>query len=110
VLINQKASGSLPADLQDIVKKTLDEHFWARTAEYEILEEQTLAKVQKEKGVELIQLPEEDIKKMQAAAMNVWEDVAKRTPENAKAVQLLKEFHSSDKTAEVRKLKETYTK
>ena len=110
VLINQKALGSLPADLQDIVKKTLDEHFWARTAEYEILEEQTLAKVQKEKGVELIQLPEEDIKKMQAAAMNVWEDVAKRTPENAKAVQLLKEFHSSDKTAEVRKLKETYTK
>lgn len=108
VLINMKALKALPADLQKIVKDTLDAHFWARTKEYEILEAQTLAKVEKEKGVQVIQLPPEDVKKMETAAMAIWEDVAKRDPDNAKAVQMLKDFHATDHSAEVQKLKDAH--
>jgi TRAP-type mannitol/chloroaromatic compound transport system substrate-binding protein len=109
ILINMKAMNGLPDDLQKILKETLDEHFWARTAEYEILEKNTLEKVIKEKGVELIQLPPEDIKKMKEAALKLWDDVAKRTPENAQAVKLLQDFHATDKSQEVQKLKAKYT-
>jgi TRAP-type mannitol/chloroaromatic compound transport system substrate-binding protein len=107
VLINMKALKALPADMQEIVKKTLDEHFWARTKEYEILEAQALARIQKEKGVELIQLGPEDVKKMETAAMKIWDDVAKRDPDNAKAVQMIKDFHATDHSAEVQKLKDS---
>ncbi|RJQ65310.1 MAG: twin-arginine translocation pathway signal protein [Desulfobacteraceae bacterium] len=108
VLINMKAMGALPADIQQIVRKTLEEHFWERTKEYEILEANAMTKVQKEKGVELIQLGQEDVKKMEAAAMALWDDVAKRHPDNAKAVQMLKDFHASDKSSEVKKLKDSH--
>ena len=100
-----KAMEALPADVQTIVKNTLDEHFWLRTKEYEQLEEKTLAKVQKEKGVELITLGDADVKKMETAALVTWEDVAKRSPDCAKAVQMLKDFHATDRSQEVQKLK-----
>ena len=104
-LINTKAMEALPADVQTVLKNTLDEHFWLRTKEYEQLEEKTLAKVQKEKGVELITLGDADVKKMETAALATWEDVAKRSPDCAKAVQMLKDFHASDRSQEVQKLK-----
>ncbi|KJS31400.1 MAG: hypothetical protein VR64_11340 [Desulfatitalea sp. BRH_c12] len=107
-LINQKALNALPQDIQKILKDTLDEHFWLRTDEYQHLEEVTLAKVQKEKGVELIQLAKEDIKKMSDAAQPIWEDVAKRSPDNAAAVELLRKFHATDKSEAVQKLKEAH--
>ncbi len=94
-LINQKALNALPKDIRDIVKSTLDEHFWMRTNQYQYLEEITLAKVQKEKGVQLIMLPDEEVQKMKAAALTVWDDVAKRSPDCAKAVQMLKDFQAS---------------
>lgn len=94
-LINQKALDQLPQDIQDIVKATLDEHFWLRTNQYQYLEEITLAKVQKEKGVQLITLGDEDVKKMKEAALATWDEVAKRSPECAKAVQMLKDFQAS---------------
>ncbi len=94
-LINQKAMDALPADVRDILKATLDEHFWLRTNQYQYLEEVTLAKVRKEKGVELIQLPAADVQKMKAAALVTWDEVAKRSPDCAKAVQMLKDFQAS---------------
>jgi TRAP-type mannitol/chloroaromatic compound transport system substrate-binding protein len=109
-LINMKAMEALPADVQKILKDTLDEHFWLRTEEYIRLEAATLAKVQKEKHVELITLASDEVKKLEAAALPVWEEVAKRDPENAKAVQLLKDFHSTDRTKEVQKLKQSRSK
>jgi TRAP-type mannitol/chloroaromatic compound transport system substrate-binding protein len=104
-LINMKAMQALPPDVQTVLKSTLDEHFWLRTKEYEQLEEKTLAKVQKEKGVELITLPDEDVKKMKAAALVTWDDVAKRSPDCAKAVQMLKDFQAADNSKAVQQLK-----
>lgn len=94
-LVNQKALDKLPSDIQDIFKATINEHFWMRTNQYQYLEEITLAKIQKEKGVQLIMLPDEEVKKMKAAAIATWDEVAKRSPECAKAVQMLKDFQAA---------------
>ena len=92
-LINKKAMEKLPQDIQDIIKATLDEHFWLRTNQYQYLEDITLAKVQKEKGVQVLTLPPEDYVKMKDAAMAIWDDVATKSPECAKAVEMLKDFN-----------------
>ncbi|WP_054032758.1 TRAP transporter substrate-binding protein DctP [Desulfatitalea tepidiphila] len=91
-LVNIKAMEKLPQDIQDILKDTLEEHFWLRTNQYQYQEEITLAKIQKEKGVTVTTLPDADYNKMKAAAMATWDEAAKRSPENAKAVQMLKDF------------------
>ncbi len=91
-LVNIQAMEKLPKDIQDILKSTLEEHFWMRTNQYQYQEEITLAKVQKELGVKVLTLPDADYNKMKDAAMVTWEDAAKRSPDNAKAVQMLKDF------------------
>lgn len=93
-LINQKALDALAADVRNIVTATLDEHFWLRTNQYQYLEAVTLSKVRKEKGVELILLGRKDVDKMKAAAVATWEEVAGKSPDCAKAVQMLKDFHA----------------
>jgi TRAP-type mannitol/chloroaromatic compound transport system substrate-binding protein len=94
-LVNQKALNTLPEDIQKILLTTLDEHFFLRTNQYIYLEDKTLAKIQKERGVELITLPQEDYVKMQKAAVKIWDDVAEKDPQCAKAVQMLREFNAS---------------
>lgn len=92
-LVNEKALKKLPEDLQAILLKTLEEQFWLRTNQYIFLEGKTLSMVQKEKGVELITLPPKEYAKMQAAALKIWDDVAKKGPQCAKAVEMLKDFN-----------------
>jgi TRAP-type mannitol/chloroaromatic compound transport system substrate-binding protein len=94
-LVNQKELDNLPEDLRKIVLSTLEEQFWLRTNQYIYLEKKTLAKIQKEKGVEVIILPPEEYAKMQQAAMKIWDDVAGKGPECAKAVQMLKDFNAT---------------
>ena len=94
-LINKKALSKIPEDLQKILLSTLNEHFYLRTNQYIYLENKTLAKVQKEKGVELITLPPEEYAKMQMAARKMWDEVAQKDPQCAKAVQMLKDFNKS---------------
>jgi len=94
-LINKNALSKIPEDLQKILLSTLDEHFFLRTNQYIYLEDKTLSKVQKEKGVKLITLPPEEYAKMQVAARKMWDDVAKKGPQCAKAVQMLKDFNKS---------------
>ena len=94
-LVNKQALSKIPEDIQKILLTTLDEQFFLRTNQYIYLEDTTLAKAQKEKGVELITLPPEEYAKMQAAARKMWDDVAKKGPQCAKAVQMLKDFNKS---------------
>lgn len=91
-LINQKALDALPANIKEVLLWSLEEQFWFRTNEYEYLEAVTLAKVQKEKGVKVIVLPPEEQKKITEVAVKIWDEEAKKAPENAKAVDLLKKF------------------
>ena len=94
-LINKQALSKIPEDIQKILLSTLDEHFFLRTNQYIYLEDKTLSKAQKEKGVELITLPQEEYAKMQAAARKMWDEVAQKDPQCAKAVQMLKDFNES---------------
>ncbi|HUU81649.1 MAG TPA: TRAP transporter substrate-binding protein DctP [Acidobacteriota bacterium] len=94
-LVNKQALSKVPEDIQKILLATLDEHFFLRTNQYIYLEDKTLAKVQKEKGIELITFPPAEYAKMQAAAYKIWDDVAKKGPACAKAVQMLKDFNKS---------------
>jgi len=92
-LVNQKAFDKLPKDLQEILLTTLEEQFWLRTNQYIFLENKALSKVIKEQGVELITLPAEEYAKMQTAALEIWDEVAKKGPQCAKAVGMLKDFN-----------------
>jgi len=94
-LVNKEAFGKLPEDIQKTLLATLDEQFFLRTNQYIYLEDTTLAKAQKEQGVELITLPPKEVAKMQQAAWKIWDDVAKKDPQCAKAVQMLKDFNKS---------------
>ncbi len=92
-LINKKALDGLPADLRKILVNVLEEEFWLRTNQYEYLEDLALAKIIKEGKVELVTLPPAEYAKLQAAAIKMWDEVAKKGPACAKAVEMLKEFN-----------------
>ena len=92
-VVNKEAFDQLPEDLQEILVSTLEEHFWRRTNQYQYLEEIELARIQQEEGVELLTMPADEFAKMQQAALKIWDDVAKLSPETAEAVELLKDFN-----------------
>lgn len=94
-LINQKAMDALPPDLKEALLWSLEEQFWFRTNEYQYLEAITLAKVQKNKGVKVTVLSLEEQKKMTEEAVKIWDQEAKKSPECAKAVEMLKDFLKS---------------
>lgn len=94
-LINKKELAKIPEDIQKILLSTLDEQFWLRTNQYIYLEAKALAKVRAEKEVELVTLPSEEYAKMQVAARKMWDEVAQKGPQCAKAVQMLKDFNES---------------
>ncbi|UCH23128.1 MAG: TRAP transporter substrate-binding protein DctP [Deltaproteobacteria bacterium] len=91
-LINKKAFDKLPADIQQTLTQTLDEHLWLRSNQYIFQEAKTLAMVQKEKGVEVITLPPEEQQKMTRAAIKLWDEEAKKDPEYAEWIEKMKEF------------------
>ena len=94
-VINKRAFDSLPAQFQEVLVSTLEEHFWRRTNQYTYQEELELAKVQREQKVTLLTMPPDEFAKMQAAAIKIWDEVAAMTPENKKAVDMIKEFNRS---------------
>jgi len=91
-LINKKAFDGLPQDIQETINSVLEEHFWRRTNEYIYLEAETLARVQKEKGVKVVTIEPEEQAKMTKVAMEVWDEEAKKGAEYAKAIEMMKEF------------------
>jgi TRAP-type mannitol/chloroaromatic compound transport system substrate-binding protein len=94
-LVNKKELGKLPEDIQKTLFATLEEHFFLRTNQYIYQEAKTLRMIEKEKGVKVLTMPPKEYAKMQKAAMKIWDDVAKKGPACAKAVQMLKDFNKS---------------
>ena len=91
-IINLKALGKLPKDIQQIIKETLEEHFWWRTNQYAYQEAITLAKAQKEKGVTVVTLDEKSQQEMTKVAQEMWELEAQKGPEAKKAIETMKNF------------------
>jgi TRAP-type mannitol/chloroaromatic compound transport system substrate-binding protein len=89
---SQKAIDKLPKDIQDTYYRTLDEHHLEYTAAYEIREDLTLAKAVREKGVKVVWIDQDSQKQMTRLAIEIWDKEAEKAPENAKAVQMIKDF------------------
>src|SRR5690606_12783116 len=67
-IVNQKALDGLPEELRTCVIDELEKQFWARTNEYQFLEQTTLAKAVREQGVKINQLPPEVVAHLTNAA------------------------------------------
>lgn len=91
-VINQKALDKLSPDVKKCVLDTLEQQFWARTNEYLYLEQLTLAKVTKTKGVKINELPPEVLDHLTKVAAKQWEEEGKKGPNAAKALETLKKF------------------
>jgi len=91
-VINQKELDKLPADIRKCMIDTLDEQFWMRTNEYLYLEQITLAKAIKEKGVKINELPPDVLDHLTKVALQQWEVEGKKGPESQKALAMVKAF------------------
>lgn len=94
-LFNQKAIDQLPEDMQNIIYLTLEEHFWNLTNLNEFLEKEKLSLIQRDLGVKVVGPPDEEMAKVRAEAVKMWDKVAQMDPQCAKAIQILKDFHES---------------
>ncbi len=94
-LVNMKAIEKLPDDIQKVLYAALSEQFWMRTNQYIYLEQKALEKAKKDKDVEVLHLPQGEYVKMQEAAMKIWDETAKKGPQCAKAVEMLRDFQAS---------------
>ena len=91
-IINQKELDKLPADIRKCMIDTLDGQFWMRTNEYLYLEQITLAKALKTKGVKINQLPPALLDHLTQVAVKQWEEEGKKGPASQKALAMLKTF------------------
>ncbi len=91
-IINQKAIDRLPEDVRKILYETLEEQFVLRTEEYQRQEEEALAKAQQELGVQVNYLPDDVVAHLTETAQKIWEQEAARSPESAKAVEMLRNY------------------
>jgi TRAP-type C4-dicarboxylate transport system substrate-binding protein len=92
ILVSLKEWNALPGDLKNILTLVLrDWSHWGGM----IIEPPRIKKVEdgmKAVGVEFVQLPAEDVLKVQAAAVEVWDEWAKKDDYSAKAVAILKAY------------------
>lgn len=91
-IVNQKALDKLPAELRNCVIDELDKQFWARTNEYQFLEQVALAKAVREQGVKINRLPPDVVAHLTDTAQKIWEEEAQKGPEAAKAVAMIRDL------------------
>jgi len=92
IIVSQKALDKLPEDMQQTVKKTLEEHFWVRTNEYQYKERVTLAKAIAEDGVRITTLPDDVQERLVKTAQRMWDEEGKRSDRTQKALDILKSY------------------
>lgn len=94
-IINQKAMAALPEDVQKIVNDTLEEHFWLRTVEYQYQELKMLNTLSQEKGVQIVELPEDVQARMQEVGRQFRAEEAKKSDNAREAVKRLEQYLKS---------------
>ncbi len=92
-LINQKALDKLPQDLRKILLALFEEHFWKRTNEHQRDLAHFLPIYEKKYGFETIVVADAEYTKLQDAAIPVWEEIAKKSSDCAKAVGMVVQFN-----------------
>lgn len=94
-LISQKALDKLPDDVRLILLSLLEEHFWKRTNEHQWELAHFLPVYQEKYGFEAIEISPAEYDRLQEAAIPIWEDIAKLSPDCEKAVRMVIELNQS---------------
>lgn len=93
IIITQANMDALPDDLYKIVSLALEERFWRRTNQYIKGELDSREALVKEYGMEIVELDKEAVDAMAKAALEIWDETAKQSPENAHWVEVMKALH-----------------
>jgi TRAP-type C4-dicarboxylate transport system substrate-binding protein len=92
IVVNKDAWNKLPEDLQKILKEAMVNFGNANKEVYE-KEKQAILDMQKELGYEVVTLPDAEVEKIRKVAIEkVWPAEAKKSPENAKAIEAIKKY------------------
>ncbi|MCH8503250.1 MAG: TRAP transporter substrate-binding protein DctP [Ectothiorhodospiraceae bacterium] len=91
-ILNDRAMEALPEDIRQIVHDTMEEHFWARTNQYQYQEVEMLKKLAETQGVTVIELPEEIQERMWEVGRELRAREAEKSDNAAEAVRRLEEF------------------
>ncbi|WP_167505755.1 TRAP transporter substrate-binding protein DctP [Desulfosediminicola flagellatus] len=86
LVINMELWNSIPKDLQDVIQNAADEF---RTGYYNWITTQDEATINELFKNTSFAFPKKDMKEMTKAALSVWEDEAKKSDENYKAVKII---------------------
>lgn len=79
IIINKDIWNSLPKHLQLILEATSREIAWRSYREYKEMDAVAMKEIKKE-GVEIITLPDSDIKKIRKMAVEVWNTKGRKSP------------------------------
>ena len=87
LVVNQKVWDSMPKDIQEIVQRAADEF---RSGYYDWITAQDKTTINELFKNTSTSFSAEDMKQMTQAAMQVWEEEAKKSPANKEAVEIIK--------------------
>ncbi len=79
LLINKKLYSSLPADLKKILDVAGTEIGWRLYREYTEMDAIAMKEIKKA-GIEIVTLPEDDVRKIRKIALDVWNSKGRETP------------------------------
>lgn len=91
-IINEDAIARLPGDIQDILKDTLEDHFWSTTIDHMYREAVALRKIESSQDITSISFPDDVREKMEIEANNIWELEGKKGDSASAAIEMLRSF------------------
>jgi len=92
VFMNLDTWNSLPGDLQAILVQATRHLSLSQYDHYTLGDYEALRLMYEEQGAVKVTLPEEDVAKMAAAGMELWDELAEKSPRTAKTVQIVKDY------------------
>jgi TRAP-type C4-dicarboxylate transport system substrate-binding protein len=93
LIINMDVWKKLTPEQQRIIETAAEALGSSRSTDStRILAETSLAKMVSDWNVKVNTVPESEVEKMKAAAMEVWDKTAKKDPLNAKVINMMKDF------------------
>ena len=90
--VNAEKWDALPEDLQKAVTEIANREYREYSEAMFIQEDQSIAKVEKEYGVQVNTLPEPDVIKLKKMSQRIWEGIRAKSETNSKYVEMLKTF------------------
>ncbi len=90
--VNAEKWDSLPEELQKVVSEIAYRECKNYSEAMFVQEDQSIAKVEEEFGVQVNKLPESDVIKLEKMSQRIWEGIRAKSETNSKYVEMLKTF------------------